>query len=210
MSQKKPKPTPNAKPAPKEPAKPRTTKVAAKTKAVKAQPKAKAPPKPKPTPKPHGRPSKFTPELANEIVSRIAKGEPLRQICRDEHIPAWRTVYDWQEADKEFSARIAHAREIGEEAIAQECLDIADNATNDWMEKVGRDGTKLYLLNGEHVQRSKLRIETRLKLLAKWNPRKWGEKVDVNHGVQPENPLATMLQRIAGSGLPIIKDEAGE
>lgn len=199
----KPKRTQKNEPAPKAVAKP---KVTAKPKAVKTAPASK----PKRAPKPHGRPSKFTPELANEIVSRIAKGEPLRQICRDEHIPAWRTVYDWQEANKEFSARIAHAREIGEEAIAQECLEIADNATNDWMEKVGRDGTELYQLNGEHVQRSKLRIETRLKLLAKWNPRKWGEKVDVNHGVQPENPLASMLQRIAGSGLPIIKDEAGE
>jgi hypothetical protein len=85
-------------------------------------------------------------------------------------------------------------------------LDIADNATNDWMEKQGKDGTELYQLNGEHIQRSKLRIETRLKLLAKWNPRKWGEKVDLNHGVQPENPLASMLQRIAGTGLPVIKE----
>ena len=187
-------------------------KVTAKPKAAKARPKAvlKTAPKPKPAPKPHGRPSKYTPTLAEEIVARIAKGEPLRQICRDEHMPAWRTIYDWQAADKEFSARIAQARELGEEAIAQECLEIADNATNDWMEKVGRDGTELYQLNGEHVQRSKLRIETRLKLLAKWNPRKWGEKVDLNHGVQPENPLATMLQRIAGSGLPIVKENVDD
>jgi hypothetical protein len=34
-------------------------------------------------------------------------------------------------------------------------------------------------LNAEHVQRSKLRIETRLKLLAKWNPKKYGERVAV-------------------------------
>lgn len=156
--------------------------------------------------RPRGRPSKFTPEIAAEICSRIAKGEPLRQICRDEHIPEWRTVYDWQDRDKEFYARIAHARELGEEAIAQECMEIADSAKNDWMETHGQDDVG-YKLNGEHVQRSKLRIETRLKLLAKWNPRKWGEKVDLNHGVQPENPLATLLQRIAGTGLPVVKDK---
>lgn len=156
-----------------------------------------------------GRPSKFTPEIADQICRRLAEGEPLRQICRDENMPAWRTIYDWLLNDKDFSARIAHARELGEEAIAQECLDIADNATNDWMETYGRDGAELYKLNGEHIQRSKLRIETRLKLLAKWNPRKWGEKVDLNHGVQPENPLASLVQRIAGSGLPVIK-ESGE
>jgi hypothetical protein len=179
-------------------AKPAATPKKSATKAPKN--KATAPPRPR------GRPGKYTPELANEIVERISKGEPLRQICRDDHMPEWRTIYDWQAADKAFSARIAHARELGEEAIAQDCLDIADNATNDWMEKQGKDGTELYQLNGEHIQRSKLRIETRLKLLAKWNPRKWGEKVDLNHGVQPENPLASMLQRIAGTGLPVIKE----
>lgn len=175
----------------------------------KPTPKKAIPPKDEPkAPKPHGRPSKYTPELATEIVLRISKGEPLRQICRDEHMPHWTVVYDWQTADKEFSLRIAHARELGEEAIAQECIEIADNATNDWMANNSTSpNAEPYRLNGEHVQRSKLRIETRLKLLAKWNPRKWGEKVDLNHGVQPENPLATMLQRIAGSGLPVIKDE---
>lgn len=183
-----------------------TPKPKAKTKAQDkksaAKQRAQAIVKPKvEAKKPHGRPSKFTPEIASEIVSRIANGEPLRQICRDAHIPEWRTIYDWMERDKEFSARIAHARELGEEAIAQECFEIADNATNDWMEKQGKDGTELYQLNGEHIQRSKLRIETRLKLLAKWNPRKWGEKVDLNHGVQPENPLATLLQQIQGTPL---------
>lgn len=213
MTAKTPKPLPKSKP-----------KASDKPKAGKSvtTPKPKKQAKPKTTentnpsrknestPAPRGRPSKFTPALADEIVHRLSNGEPLRQICRDEHMPAWRTIYDWQTADKDFSARIAHARELGEDAIAMECLEIADNATNDWMETQGKDGAELYKLNGEHVQRSKLRIETRLKLLAKWNPRKWGEKVDVNHGVQPENPLATLVQRVAGSGLPIIKDGPSE
>jgi len=142
--------------------------------------------------------SLYTPALADEIVSRIAKGEPLRQICRDAHMPSWDAVYDWEKKYPDLQQRIAGARERGEEAIAQECMEIADSATNDWMETHGQDDVG-YRLNGEHIQRSKLRIDTRLKLLAKWNPRKWGEKVDLNHGVQPENPLATLLQNLAGN-----------
>lgn len=189
------------------PPKPQVKPKAKQVKTATKERKPTATPKVDTPKRPRGRPSAYTPELANEIAARIAKGEPLRQICRDEHMPHWTVVYDWQTANKDFSLRIAHARELGEEAIAQECMEIADNATNDWMEKQGKDGTELYQLNGEHIQRSKLRIETRLKLLAKWNPRKWGEKVDLNHGVQPENPLATLLQRVAGTGLPIIKEE---
>ncbi len=152
--------------------------------------------KPKAAPRP--RATKYTPEIVDEIVERLSKGEPLRQICRDEHMPSWDAVYDWEKKYPDLRQRIACARERGEDAIAQECLEIADKATNDWMEANGQDDVG-YKLNGEHIQRSKLRIETRLKLLAKWNPRKWGEKVDLNHGVQPDNPLATLLQQIQGT-----------
>lgn len=140
----------------------------------------------------------------NEIVHRMSHGEPLREICRDEHMPHWTVVYDWQKTNEEFSLRIAQARELGEEAIAQQCLEIADDDTRDWEMVRDKDGNVTGVkVDGEHVQRSKLRIETRLKLLAKWNPRKWGEKVDLNHGGQPDNPLGSLIQRVAGSGLPI-------
>lgn len=175
----------------------------------KPAPRKSAAPKSKPqtqTDKPkRGRPTICTIAVMDEIIHRIGTGEPLRQICRDEHMPSFGAVYDWLETDKDFSSRFARAREKGEEAIAQECLDIADNAKNDWMEANGQDSVA-YRLNGEHVQRSKLRIETRLKLLAKWNPRKWGEKVDLNHGVQPDDPLASLIQRVAGTGLPVVPD----
>lgn len=145
-----------------------------------------------------GRPSRYTVELADEIISRIAQGETLRAICRDEHMPGWVTVYSWRETVPGFAERLARARDDGEEAIAQECMEIADSAKNDWMETHGQDDVG-YKLNGEHVQRSKLRIETRLKLLAIWNPKKWGAKVDLNHGVQPENPLAKLLEQVQGT-----------
>lgn len=177
-----------------------------KTPRRKVTPKAKSTSAPKTKPKATRKPIYDKADYMPEILARIAKGEPLRQICREEGKPSWGTVYAWLDDDKELAERFARARELGEEAIAQECLDIADNGKNDWMEANGQDAVG-YKLNGEHVQRSKLRIETRLKLLAKWNPKKWGEKVDLNHGVQPENPLATLIQRVAGTGLPIVKDD---
>lgn len=127
-----------------------------------------------------GRPSKKTPAVCKEICERLSKGEPLAQICRDDHMPDASTVRDWQADDEALSRAIARAREEGEDAIAAECLTIADNATNDWMERNSQENPG-YILNGEHVQRSKLRIETRLKLLAKWNPKKWGDKVQTEH-----------------------------
>lgn len=125
--------------------------------------------------------STYTQEIDDEICARIAEGEPLRQICRDKGI-AWRTVYSWLAANEDFAARFAQARDVGMDAIAEESLEIADNSSNDWIEKQNDEGGVVsYTFNKEHVQRSKLRIETRLKLLAKWNPKKYGDKIETTH-----------------------------
>lgn len=130
----------------------------------------------------------YDPLLVDELCNRVGEGETVRAICREEHMPSPQVIYRWMAKDPSFKERFAHARELGEEVIAQECLDIADNATNDWMEKLNKDGQSIgWQLNGEHVQRSKLRIETRLKLLAKWNPKKWGDKQILSG--DPEAPL---------------------
>lgn len=128
-----------------------------------------------------GRPSSFTQEIADEICERLSNGEPLAAICRDDHMPGVRTVYDWSEAHEKLSADIAGARARGFDKIAADCLDIADDGSNDYVVKKRPDGEEYDAFDAEHVQRSKLRIETRLKLLAKWDPKRYGEKAEVKH-----------------------------
>jgi hypothetical protein len=127
-----------------------------------------------------------TAELADTIVAGIADGVPLRQLCRLHGISK-SEVYRWQLEDAELAGRIARARVEGFDALAEEALEIADDGSNDWMQREREDGSIDEVLNGEHVQRSKLRIETRLKLLAKWDPKRYGEKTLV--GSDPDNPL---------------------
>ena len=142
-----------------------------------------------------GRPSSYNPETAQKICEMLSEGIPLREICRMDGFPAWRTIYDWMYKDDALgdegvglSASIARAREVGYDSLAEECLSIADDANNDWMQRTDKDGRSTgWVLNGEHVQRSKLRIETRLKLLAKFNPKKYGERVQLANDEQ--NPI---------------------
>jgi hypothetical protein len=126
----------------------------------------------------------------------VSEGEPLRQICREEGMPAWRTVYQWRDAHKDFDAAIARARIPGFDAIAEETLEISDDSGADFIET-----DKGPVFNSEHVQRAKLRIETRLKLLAKWDPKRYGEKLALG-GADDLPPIRTMsddqlLARIA-------------
>jgi hypothetical protein len=82
--------------------------------------------------------------------------------------------------DGAFAERIARARELGADAIAEEVLEIIDDGRNDWMERFDEEGNATgRQANGEHIQRSKLRAEMRLKLLAKWSPKKYGDSTKV-------------------------------
>lgn len=124
-----------------------------------------------------GRSSKYTKKLADEIVMRLANGEPLRQICRDEHIPSWCSVYRWIEDNKEFALRIARARQMGFDAIAEDALVIAD--TTEIGEVIidgGSDGD-VKTRKGDMLGHRKLKIDTRLKLLAKWDPKRYGDQI---------------------------------
>ena len=137
-----------------------------------------------------GRPSLYTEEIAAEICQRIAEGETLNQICRDEHMPARPTVVGWCLENREgFSDRYARARDLQLEHWADEVIDVADDATNDYMEKVnGEDEKSSWALNGEHVQRSRLRIDSRKWLLSKLKPERYGDKLQ--HTGDKENPIS--------------------
>lgn len=131
--------------------------------------------------KKRGRPSLYSDALAAEICERLSKGETLQSICEDDHLPVVRTVNLWTENKPGFSSDFAAARARGFDAIAAEALTIADDDTLDWKEVLDDEGRVVgHKVDGEHVTRSKLRIETRLKLLAKWDPKRYGEKLELN------------------------------
>ncbi len=125
---------------------------------------------PQPLPRKRGRPSRYTKKLAAEICQRLATGEALEWICEDDHMPASRTVSDWKRDHPDFSADFGRARDDGFDAIAQRTRRTARGHGADQ----GGDSKA-------DVQRDKLIIETDLKLLAKWDPRRYGDKVQLKH-----------------------------
>ena len=162
---------------------PETTKKAAKKPATQLKADAQGQGSPTPAKKPvaskkMGRPSKYNPEIARIICEQLSEGIPLRQICREhEGFPAWRTVYDWMGRDLELSASIARARDIGYDAIAEECLQIADTLEFGQKQVMTDEGTATTV--EDMLGHRKLRIETRLKLLAKFHPTKYGDRVAI-------------------------------
>jgi hypothetical protein len=183
-------------------AKPSKRATAAQTPKAKAK-GASTPESVSKAPKKTGRPSKYTPELAAEICERLSTGETMRQICRDEHMPHWTQVYEWLSRDDSLSLRVARAREAGYDALAEEALDIADTPRLG-AKKVFSSGSEegedsMTVTEEDMLGHRKLQIETRLKLLACWNPKKYGNKVAL--GGDPGNPVQVEIQSEADAYL---------
>jgi hypothetical protein len=120
--------------------------------------------------------STFTPALGDVICDRLAEGRTLRQVCRDSDIPVdERTVRRWaMTPGHPFVEQYELARLVGFLSMAEEMLEIADDSTNDWCNREGRRGVQVRALDYEHVERSKVRIETRKWLLSKALPKLFG------------------------------------
>ena len=124
-----------------------------------------------------GRPPEPVPyDKAEAICEWIAQGQTLRQWCRENGVH-YSTVYLWMEKDQEFAQRIARAREIGHDVIAEETLEIIDTEP-EFAESWSQSGGSKHR-DSAHATWLKNRVEQRMKLLAKWNPKKYGDKVGV-------------------------------
>lgn len=123
-----------------------------------------------------GRPPGTSPypnkeQIKDELVLWISNGKTLREFCRQDGMPNFSVMYDWEAEDKDFAQRIAHARLKGHDVIAEECAALSDTEP---LAVFDEAGNKRY--DPGSIAWRKMQIETRLKLLAKWNPRKYGDK----------------------------------
>jgi len=135
------------------------------------------------------RATKYTAELAAEIIKRISNGETLAEICRGDHMPAVRTISDWKAANSVFDKDMREARIIGFDAIAERTrLTARGKTTVDGGDSSG------------DVQRDKLIIETDIKLLAKWFPQRYGDKVQLEHsgeiGAKADNEIDARIAEL--------------
>jgi hypothetical protein len=89
-------------------------------------------------------------------------------------MPTPPTVHRWISNDPALADCYVQAVKARAELIFDEILEITDDARNDWMEKQLENGKVIEVLNKEHVQRSKLRVDARKWVLGCMNPAQYG------------------------------------
>jgi hypothetical protein len=118
-------------------------------------------------------------KIFDDVIKLISGGLSLRKAIVELNIINKDTFFSWIAKDTLLADQYTRACEVRADSLFEEMLDIADDGTNDYITKRASDGTEFEVVNTEHIQRSKLRIETRKWNLSKMNPKKYGDKIDV-------------------------------
>ena len=93
------------------------------------------------------------------------------------------TVHRWLLSDKhkDFRNKYAIAKDLQADFMFDELLDIADDGTNDFMLHKLSNGDEVETVNKEAINRSRLRVDTRKWYLSKVLPKKYGDKLELEH-----------------------------
>lgn len=126
-------------------------------------------------------------DIMDEIVEN---GRPIRQILRDKGMPSTSTFFKWLNEDEELAKRYSRACELRAELIFEKMLEVAENTENGEETTIDHNGLKV--VTRDMTQHRNLKVQTYKWVLAKLNPSKFGDKVDVTtDGKAIETPAPT-------------------
>ena len=121
----------------------------------------------------------YSDDLADRICAALATGISLNRLCKQDDMPAPATVFRWLGENPGFRDKYTLAKQESADAMAEDILDIADDQTQD--ELLTEEG---YRGNPVAVNRARLRVDTRKFLMAKMKPKKYGDRINHDHGGQ--------------------------
>ena len=125
-----------------------------------------------------GRPTKYSQEIANQICSIISTShKSLRTVSREVGVDV-SNILRWINDNKEFREQYTRAKEEQADYLVEEMIDISEHTEEDHTPFTGANV----------IQRDRLRVETRKWIASKLKPKKYGDKLDIEHTVV-EQPL---------------------
>lgn len=121
----------------------------------------------------------YSQEIADKICARLAEGESLNAICKDEGLPAESTVRSWALDDIQgFAAKYTRARELAYHKLADEIIDIANTPVLGVKTKINDKG-ETETTEGDMIEHRRLQVDSRKWFLSKVLPKVYGDKLDM-------------------------------
>ena len=145
--------------------------------------------------KPRARPVSCSPAIVAKICERLAKGESLLSVCRAHGMPARSSVIEWINANEcGMGDSSARAFAAGYDALADQCLEIANTPCKGVERTIRADGT-IETKELDMLGHRRLQIDTRLRLLGKWAPKKYGDRQILDHNITADTAAILMAAR---------------
>lgn len=123
----------------------------------------------------------------DNIISSLEEGHSLRKSLGFENISS-RTFYEWINSDDELKKQYARACEERAEKIFEEILEIADKQGEDVIEVDGE-----VITNHNVINRARLQVDARKWMLGKMQPKKYGDKLDLDHTTNGKDMPGTVI-----------------
>jgi len=115
----------------------------------------------------------YSPELAGRVCELMIEGVSLRKICEMAGMPSRRSIFYWLQNNGEFRERYEIARLMQVEYWAHEIIEIADDASGDFV--INERGDRV--MDNEAINRARLRVDARKWLMSKLHPQRYGDRV---------------------------------
>lgn len=147
-------------------------------------------------------------KLINKVLKYMVtdNGHSASASCRYVKVPLT-TFLDWVADDPKLTVRYESHHKCMVEMMADELREIADTTVEGVKTEYDEKGKVIKEIKSDMLGHRRLRVDTRKWLLSKIAQKKYGDKVDLDHGTQEGDPIRTLINAVAGVHLQPKDDE---
>jgi hypothetical protein len=131
--------------------------------------------------------TRFSQGIFDKICERIASGESLRKICKEDKMPNITTVWHWLNDNEALNKQYTHAREEQAETLADEIQEICDAEMP--MDAFGK-------IDAGAVNQARLKIDSRKWIASKLKPKRFGDYTKVQAEIKDTSSTSSWLGEV--------------
>lgn len=137
---------------------------------------------------------RYSEELVDTILNRVARGEPLSGVCDQPDMPSRSSFFDWVIKYPDLKDKYEFAIQMRADLYAEETITISDEVEVE--AKYGDESVTLDL-SSTAVARNRLRVDARKWYAGKLSPKKYGDRIQNDTTLEAGQGLLAVLSSLA-------------
>ena len=126
-----------------------------------------------------------------EVLELVSQGSSVSRACKAVSDYNKDKFYECLKASDEAKDNYARAIRFRQEVLFDDIVEIADDSIQDT--RILEDGREV--VNNDVIQRAKLRVDARKWVLSRMNPKKYGDRLNVDHDAENKGNPPNLIWR---------------